>query len=287
MNRPSRRLMLVALFIMVALFGVSITSVQAAPPNPVIAPATIDGNMGEWNTTTDFFANMYLAGDSTRTVEAYLYLRYQCTSNTLYALVLPAPGYTILQLPTDSFVKLGNSTTLVNGNSGDDGIAPDFAWISPTGTTVAGWEASAILIPGTYTNLNVHTQVRDPGGNPQTAAVANRSITLTINCSLAAELDYFRAVPQRGSVRVEWATNTEVNNLGFNIYRSQGNGAISTAATRINSALIPSQAQGSSEGAAYMYKDGSVVAGQTYQYWLETVAANGTTHRYGPVTVNY
>ncbi len=287
MIRSSRRLILALSLLLLASFAFSVNTLYAAPPAPTYGVATVDGNAGEWNLTTDYFADLYLAGDPSRAVEGHVYLRYQCQTSTLYVLVLPAPGYTVLQLPNDSFVKLGNSTTLVNGNSGNNGVAPDFSWISPNGTTAAGWEASAILIPGTYTNLNIHTQVRDPNGNPQTAAVANRSINLTINCSLAAELEYFRAVAQPGAIRVEWATVSEVNHLGFNVYRLQGNSSLRTAPIRVNPALIPARSQGSTQGAEYVYKDGNVVAGQLYQYWLEAVATDGTRVRYGPVSVKY
>jgi len=56
----------------------------------------------------------------------------------------------------------------------------DFEWVglSGDGTTAQGWKASATLAPGTYNNLNVHTQVDDN----QTSAVENRAIDLVIAC---------------------------------------------------------------------------------------------------------
>jgi hypothetical protein len=77
----------------------------------------------------------------------------------------------------EHYIKVGN-TTLVTESSGDNGTPPDFAWIGLSGNTAQGWEASATLAPGSYNDLNVHSQVDDN----QTSAVADRSIDLLLLC---------------------------------------------------------------------------------------------------------
>jgi hypothetical protein len=161
----------------------------ANPPHPTYLTANVNGDTSEWNLTNDWFADMYRAADPDKEVESKLYLRYDCSSGTLYALVLAEPGVTIVaNLPGDSFIKLGNSTKLVDGNSGDNGMPPDFAWVGLDGDIASGWEASAKLAVGSYTNLNVHTQVND--GGQQTSAVEDRAIDLVIDCNLGSIGDY-------------------------------------------------------------------------------------------------
>ena len=152
----------------------------AIPPEPTYSSATVDGNYSEWDLANDFFARMYRAGKPEKKVESKLYLRYDCKTQTLYALVLAEPGVTVLPQPSDAFIKLGNATKLVDGNYGDDGTPPDFAWIMEN-TTYIGFEASTPLAPGNYANLNVHVQVSDEGS--QTSAVADRAILLDILCT--------------------------------------------------------------------------------------------------------
>jgi len=131
---------------------------------------------------------MYRSADSTKKIESKLYLRFDCATHTLYVLVLAEPGVTIRAGSSDhddNYVKI-DGIKKVDGNSGDNGIPPDFSYIGLSGGTAQGWEASFILPEGSYlgggTNkgLNVHTQVNDEGS--QTSAVKNRSIDLVIDC---------------------------------------------------------------------------------------------------------
>ena len=163
----------------------------AIPPEPTYASANVDGNEAEWDQRNDFFADMYRAGDPNKQVESKLYLRYDCQTQTLYALVLVEQGVTVLPQPDDAFIKLGNATKLVDGNYGDDGTPPDFAWITQN-STYYGFEASTPLAPGSYTNLNVHVQVSDEGS--QTSAVADRAILLDILCTPEADIRVEKSV---------------------------------------------------------------------------------------------
>lgn len=77
-----------------------------------------------------------------------------------------------------------------------------------------------------------------------------------------------------------WETATELDILGFNLYRSES-GQPGTY-VRLNEGLIPSQAPGSPIGAYYEWNDPAVVAGQTYFYLLEIVDIYGQVTQYGP-----
>ncbi|MBN1920142.1 MAG: hypothetical protein JW892_02765 [Anaerolineae bacterium] len=98
----------------------------------------------------------------------------------------------------------------------------------------------------------------------------------------AVVLVYFTGVPTGAGVRLTWETATELNTLGFNLYRAEALGA---PRVRINGVLIPSQAPGGVFGATYTFVDAAVTPDATYFYWLEEVDTQGVTTLYGPVSV--
>lgn len=281
-----QRAMRSVLFALVMLFVALLlpTPISAMAPQPTYAIANVDGNTGEWNLATDYFADMYVAANPDREVESKLYLHYHCNTGTLYALVLPEPGFSIVASGGDAFIKLGNNNTLVNDDMGDNNVTPDFHYFGVSGNTATGWEASAFLAPGTYTNLNVHTNVFDSSGQMQTSAVANRAIAITIECPpLAVVLASFEATARPADILVTWETASESDNLGFNLYRSD---SANGERTRLNGEMIPSQAPGGG-GAAYEWADGTVSTPATYYYWVETVDIAGGTAIYGPVSADF
>jgi hypothetical protein len=90
--------------------------------------------------------------------------------------------------------------------------------------------------------------------------------------SLPVELSSFMASPQFGSVNLEWVTQSEINNQGFNIYRKDIDEDSDWSA--INSTLIPGKGSYSNES-VYNYVDKNVAGGHTYQYKLESVSISG------------
>jgi hypothetical protein len=80
---------LIAALAMVSLMVPFSVAGAASPPVPSFGVANVDGDSGEWNLANDFFAD--LLGQTAHTlnlVTAKLYLRYDCSSSTLYILVL-------------------------------------------------------------------------------------------------------------------------------------------------------------------------------------------------------
>jgi len=87
----------------------------------------------------------------------------------------------------------------------------------------------------------------------------------------AIELISFTAEPGPGGVVLAWQTASEIDNEGFNIWRSETpNGAY----LKLTNQLIPAQGNADT-GASYVYVDQTVVAGRTYYYRLEDVDLNG------------
>jgi hypothetical protein len=85
----------------------------------------------------------------------------------------------------------------------------------------------------------------------------------------------------KASVVVEWRTASEVNAVGFQLYRNE---SPSGPEERITTNLIPVKGD-SLTGADYQYTDTTVRAGRTYDYWLEEIGTNGSATRHGPITV--
>jgi hypothetical protein len=99
---------------------------------------------------------------------------------------------------------------------------------------------------------------------------------------LAVLLAGFDASAQPDHILVAWETVSEVDNTGFNLYRST-----SESAPGELMAFVPSQAPGSLQGFAYSVQDEAVMSGVTYWYWLEAVDIHGTATRHGPVSATY
>ncbi len=95
----------------------------------------------------------------------------------------------------------------------------------------------------------------------------------------AVALVSFEARPVDNHILVTWQTLSEFDNAGFNLYRSTD-----PAGPQTLLAYVPSQAPGSTVGAAYSYEDLAVEPGQTYWYWLEDVSLSGATTLHGPVS---
>jgi hypothetical protein len=96
----------------------------------------------------------------------------------------------------------------------------------------------------------------------------------------AITLSSFNAIAGRGQVTLKWETATEIDNVGYNIYRAEaaeGNYII------LNSEMI--QADGSSiEGAQYQFIDTDVQNRKTYYYKLEDIDLNSNSTMHGPVS---
>jgi hypothetical protein len=90
----------------------------------------------------------------------------------------------------------------------------------------------------------------------------------------------FAANPGESGILVTWETASEVENLGFNVYRAI---EVDGPLTQLNAGLVHIWMPGSSDGGSYAYLDGAVVPDTTYYYWLEAVDVRGGTHRHGPV----
>ncbi|HMA62608.1 MAG TPA: FlgD immunoglobulin-like domain containing protein, partial [bacterium] len=99
--------------------------------------------------------------------------------------------------------------------------------------------------------------------------------------SLPIELQSFTASLENQKVILNWETASELDNSGFNIFRSgQENGGY----MQINEELIDG-AGNSSTTKYYQYIDQKVIPGNQYWYKLQDVSFAGETEMHGPVSV--
>jgi hypothetical protein len=94
------------------------------------------------------------------------------------------------------------------------------------------------------------------------------------------ELSSFTAKASNGRVKLEWETESEFENAGFNIYRAE---AVNGNYIQINDELIA--AKGSpTKGAKYVFTDNIAKNRKIYFYKLEDVDIAGISTFHGPVS---
>jgi hypothetical protein len=98
---------------------------------------------------------------------------------------------------------------------------------------------------------------------------------------VAVELTSFEAAYEAGAVVLRWTTQTEQDNFGFHVHRSE---TADGPFTRITQDVIPGGGS-CAEPRSYLYRDTDVRAGTAYWYKLEDVELSGRSTFHGPVRV--
>jgi hypothetical protein len=137
------------------------------------------------------------------------------------------------------------------------------------------------LIPGSYeitetdpgNDWDIPLVVTSPTVVPTDGSTAVATVTNTHKPPTAVTLVYFKSGGVKGyKITLLWQTAAEVDNFGFNIYRS--NQKDFNTATLI--ATVPTQSKGSA-GASYSYVDQMPGSGHWY-YWLVDIDTSGAIH---------
>ena len=138
--------------------------------------------------------------------------------------------------------------------------------------TAGAWTVTTPTLPSTNLENNSTNQ------NVETLALA--TWPPLAGATTAVKLMSFEAAPADGAVQLSWRTGSELDNLGFHLYRGP---SAEGPWTRLTAALIPGL--GSSPlGQAYVWRDGGLVNGQRYYYRLEDVDASTKSTFHGPVS---
>jgi hypothetical protein len=143
--------------------------------------------------------------------------------------------------------------------------------------------------------LRVHLKPAESYSTPPTESMIKTDVLLFQYCDAltrveqrflfglppptAVELESFQALPGNGRVALEWRTASEMQNLGFHLYRGL---AEAGPFERITEVMVPGLGS-APEGARYRFIDEGVENGTEYFYLLEDVESTGRTERHGPV----
>ncbi len=144
---------------------------------------------------------------------------------------------------------------------------------TPTAFTtnpMSSFDLSSITVLNNNANAKFRVYAYGATGTTGTWRIDN--VLIENSGTLAVTLASFTAQGGADRVVVTWETVSEVDNAGFNLYRSADAAGPLTLLT-----TVPSQAPGSTLGCAYTYDDLDVQPGQTYWYWLEDVSLSGAT----------
>jgi len=147
--------------------------------------------------------------------------------------------------------------------------------------SVACMRFQGISKAGTFEmEFTTHELADDAGGGdvPNTA----HDCHVTFVGPTSVDLLGFEAWPEGRELHIQWETANEIDNMGFNLYRSTSSEG---KRTKLNDVLIATLAPpGSPFGAAYEYIDEHIRDRQPYFYWLEDVDIYGHATLHGPVT---
>ncbi|MDP8211514.1 MAG: T9SS type A sorting domain-containing protein [Candidatus Stygibacter australis] len=100
---------------------------------------------------------------------------------------------------------------------------------------------------------------------------------------LPVTLSSFTAVYQEGTPVLQWITQSEINNAGWNIYRSDSEEMAESM--QVNPELITG-AGTTTETQSYFFRDEmEIEPGNTYHYLLENVDYTGSSENYGPISI--
>lgn len=167
------------------------------------------------------------------------------------------------------------------------GVTADltFTYLDPVDIPASATEANFVILKfdGVFTQ---------PGGTVNTGAnTANiTGVTSFSDWTLAepaaptaVELESFDATGYDGGAFLQWKTGTEINNLGFNLYRDEGGKrTLVNKQVIAGSALVAGSGTRLGAGRSYGWWD-PVQSKHAVQYWLEDRDLNGKSTWHGPV----
>ena len=171
------------------------------------------------------------------------------------------PGDVLIgQQLTDSngqylFTNLPNGRYIIQTRD-QNGALVDFVWVDgpdPDGTNDHSQSPTYAVLVNNSNVLTADSAYLEPPLAPTAVSMGDFSATLT-----------------GSQVFLVWNTETEVNFIGFNVYRST-----SPEGERL---LLSSEmilAEGGLEGATYQFTDPTAQTGVTYYYWLEVIDSDG------------
>jgi hypothetical protein len=116
------------------------------------------------------------------------------------------------------------------------------------------------------------------GGTPANGVRAGDGLVQITWQPSAATFTSMSAKRTARGVVVRWRTASEIDTLGFLVYRQ-----VEGKRIRVTRTLIP--AKSAASGSAYSYLDRRAPKGKALRYWIQQVAVDGSRSWYGPARV--
>ena len=159
-------------------------------------------------------------------------------------------------------------------------FAPTIPLSLNLGTLTPG-EAVTVTLVANVTDCGIGTWPNTAVADSQETDPVSDDASFVIRAKPSAvNLARFEAFSQEQGILVEWETATELDNLGFNLYRAE---TATGPWVQLNETLIPAANPGAVFGAVYTWNDAAVEPGATYFYRLEDVDIEGISTFHGPV----
>jgi len=176
----------------------------------------------------------------------------------------------------------GGSQAFVNLTNDPFGAGTN--WYPPLNS----WEhifTVSLVISNTSQNSGLNWHTTSTGFSRGNGSPLNETLSGGGDITLPVELNSFSATTSDNKVILTWTTQSEVNNLGFEVYRSaEENGEYAMIASYENNESL--QGAGNSNAAReYTYEDRMLFNGETYWYQIADVDYQGVRTFHGPVSV--
>jgi len=99
----------------------------------------------------------------------------------------------------------------------------------------------------------------------------------------ALTLAAFEARAQKQAIALHWDTASEINLIGFHVWRAQ----VKRARRKLTPEMIPAKNIGQINGAVYVWRDRKLKRGKTYTYQIELLYAGGASEWSEPQRVTF
>ena len=187
---------------------------------------------------------------------------------------------------TVSFNKSMDRTSAEAAFSLTPSVSGGITWADDDKTLI--FTPAASLSPGVKYTVSIASSATDTeghkldsnengtGGEPGDTY----TFTFTTEDTTLIELDQFTTVSQRKLIAITWITLGEIDNAGFNLWRSE---AKDGEYIKVNPGIIEAKG-GATLDAEYSYADTAVKPGITYYYKLEDIDTKGVSTFHGPIS---
>ena len=190
--------------------------------------------------------------------------------------------------PTDNLVRPANNTSFVvcTTNSGAFGpLSHTYSATTPLPSTVCAVTYDVHIGKEGQIATSGNHSTKAGGSNHNTDNSLEEPFTGVATC---ASLGGFSAVQFRGftasatkkGVQLRWKTASEVDTLGFNVYRD-----VKGKRVKVNRSLIASASIGGTAGHSYSFLDRLGLKAKAPRYWLQVVDLDGKRTWHGPARV--